>query len=68
MGLVPIGGRTTAVRLASSDIFVYASTPPTEATKATLASMGGEVKYLVTPDGEHGMNIGAFSKAYPGAK
>ena len=65
---MPIGGRTTAVQLKSSDIFVYVSHPPTPATKAVLAKMGGEVKYLVTPDGEHDMNIEAFHKAYPQAK
>ncbi|KAK4685592.1 hypothetical protein P7C73_g4551, partial [Tremellales sp. Uapishka_1] len=67
-GMVPIGGRSTAVKLASTDIFVYVSTPPTPETKAKIAELGGEVKYLVTPDGEHGMHIEAFSEAYPGAK
>ena len=30
--------------------------------------MGGEVKWLVTPDGEHAMYMEEFTKAYPDAK
>lgn len=30
--------------------------------------MGGEVKWLVTPDGEHAMFISEYVEAYPNAK
>ena len=75
---MPIGGRTTAIRLTQSTekgIFVYASSPLSPATKTAIQKLGaeaggegGEVKWLVTPDGEHGMYIGDWKKAYPNAK
>lgn len=46
-GVVPIGGRTTAVKLQSGDVFVYASTPLSAETKAAIAALG-EVKYVPT--------------------
>jgi len=67
-GTISIGGRSTAIKLPSNEIFVYVSTPHTPATQETLKRMGGEVKYLVTPDGEHGMYIQEFVDAYPNAK
>jgi hypothetical protein len=67
-GVVPIGGRGTAIRLPSSEVFLYVSTPHTPATAETIARMGGEVKWLVTPDGEHDMYIEEYTKAYPNAK
>ncbi|WVQ98280.1 hypothetical protein IAU59_005403 [Kwoniella sp. CBS 9459] len=92
-GLVPIGGRSTAVRIprapkptvgenaiqpapqppagqegvAGSEVFVYVSTPLTKATIETLKGLG-EVKWLVTPDGEHGMHIQEYVDHYPGAQ
>ncbi|KAL7411000.1 hypothetical protein BDY24DRAFT_398301 [Mrakia frigida] len=66
-GLMPIGGRSTAIKLQSGDIWIYVSTPLQESTKAEIARLGGEVKYLVVPDMEHTMNISAFHKAYPTA-
>ena len=75
---MPIGGRTTAIRLTESTekgIFVYASSPLSPATKTAIKKLGdeaggegGEVKWLVTPDGEHGMYIGDWKKAFPNAK
>ena len=65
---MPIGGRTTAVRLPTSDIFLYASTPLSPATAETLQNMGGEVKWIVTPDGEHAMFTEQYTKAFPNAK
>ncbi|RXK39208.1 hypothetical protein M231_03565 [Tremella mesenterica] len=67
-GLFAIGGRSTAIRLPSSDIFIYVSHPHTSATQEALKKLRGEVKYLVTPDGEHGMYIADYVKAYPAAK
>ena len=67
-GLFAIGGRSTAVKLPNNDVFLYVSTPHSPATAATIAKMGGPVKYLVTPDGEHGMYMEEYTKAYPEAK
>ncbi|AFR97427.1 hypothetical protein C343_05569 [Cryptococcus neoformans C23] len=86
-GFLPIGGRSTAIRLfrpskpiitqnaiqphpqsAPSDVvFVYASHPLTAATKEALNTLG-EVKWLVTPDGEHGMYIQEYVDHFPGAQ
>lgn len=82
MGLVPIGGRSTAIRLTQSTepgIFVYASSPLSPATKAAIEKLsaeagpdnggeGGKVRWLVTPDGEHGMYIQDWKNAFPDAK
>ncbi|WVQ79871.1 hypothetical protein IAT38_001971 [Cryptococcus sp. DSM 104549] len=86
-GVVPIGGRSTAVRLSrpskptitsssiqpnpqaapADAVFIYVSTPLTAATKEALNGLG-EVKWLVTPDGEHGMWIQEFVDHFPGAQ
>lgn len=77
MGILPIGGRSTAIRLTQSaekGIFVYASSPVSPATKSAIDKLSAEsqpadqVKWIVTPDGEHGMYIQDWQKAYPGAK
>ena len=39
-GIVPIGGRSTAVRLRDGTVWVLASTPLDEPTKAKIESMG----------------------------
>lgn len=40
----------------------------TTATQEALRQLGGPVKWLVTPDGEHGMNIKAWAEAFPDAQ
>lgn len=67
-GGAPIGGRGTAIKLPTSEVFLYVSTPHTPATAETIARMGGEVRWLVTPDGEHTMYIEEYIKAYPNAQ
>lgn len=67
-GAFAIGGRSTAIRLPTSEVFLYVSTPHTPATAQTIGQVGGEVKWLVTPDGEHAMFIEEFTKAYPNAQ
>ena len=67
-GGMPIGGRGTAIKTPSSEIMIYVSTPHTPATAETIAKFGGEVRWLVTPDGEHDMYIEEYTKAYPNAQ
>lgn len=43
-GLIPFGGRSTAIKLASGDLWIVVSHPLTESTKAELARLGGNVK------------------------
>ncbi|KAK4178903.1 hypothetical protein QBC36DRAFT_181508 [Triangularia setosa] len=67
-GRIPIGGRGTAVRLSSGSLAVFSPVALTEATKAKIASLGGQVKYLVATDIEHHIFLSDWKKAYPGAK
>ena len=47
-GLLPIGGRSIAIKLESGDVWVLASTPLCDETKSKLNQMG-PVKYEVHP-------------------
>ena len=44
-GIIPIGGRSTAVQLKDGGVWVLASTPLNEVTKNKLAELG-EVRYV----------------------
>jgi len=66
-GLLPVGGRSTAIKLQNGGVWVLASTPLTDETKAKLAEMG-EVKYIVGPDAVHWLYLEEFKKSYPSAK
>lgn len=43
-GVMPIGGRTTAIKLQDGNIWIYVSTPLQAETKAEIARLGGDVK------------------------
>lgn len=58
-GIMPIGGRSTAIKLSNGDVWVMASTPLDEPTKETLASMG-TVKYIIGADSVHHLYLGTF--------
>jgi len=64
---VPVGGRSTAVRLSNGGVWVFASTPLTPETKAKLDEIG-PVKYILGPNAVHNLFLGDFKKAYPEAK
>jgi len=66
-GFFPIGGRSTAIKLRSGDVWVLASTPLTPETKETIDAMG-PVKYIMAADDVHHLYIDDFHAAYPGAK
>ncbi|THH13984.1 hypothetical protein EW146_g6295 [Bondarzewia mesenterica] len=67
LGFLPIGGRSTAIKLSNGDVWVLASTPLTDDTKKTLANLG-PVKYIISADAVHHLYLGEFKKAYPEAK
>jgi hypothetical protein len=48
-------------------VWVLASTPLDEETRATIDNMG-PVKYIIGPDSVHHLFLGQFQKAYPEAK
>ncbi|SPO38579.1 uncharacterized protein PSFLO_04057 [Pseudozyma flocculosa] len=66
-GIFPVGGRSTAVKLNDGKVWVLASTPLDEPTKAKIESMG-DVAYLVAPDAVHHLFLSQYASAYPSAK
>ncbi|AEO54819.1 hypothetical protein MYCTH_2085772 [Thermothelomyces thermophilus ATCC 42464] len=67
-GRFPIGGRGTLVRLSSGGLAVFSPVALTEAAKAKVASLGGDVRYLVATDIEHHIFLSDWAAAYPNAK
>ncbi|EGO03479.1 hypothetical protein SERLA73DRAFT_174974 [Serpula lacrymans var. lacrymans S7.3] len=66
-GIMPIGGRTTAIQMKAGGVWVLASTPLTDETKSTIDALG-KVKFIVGPDAVHYLFLPQFKKAYPDAK
>ncbi|TDL21978.1 hypothetical protein BD410DRAFT_789059 [Rickenella mellea] len=66
-GFIPVGGRSTAIKLAGGDVWVLASTPLNAETKTKLDELG-PVKYIVAPDIFHNLFLREFTNAYPQAK
>ncbi|KAK7439383.1 hypothetical protein VKT23_017606 [Stygiomarasmius scandens] len=66
-GIIPFGGRSTAIKLTSGDVWVLASTPLTDDTKETIDKLG-PVKWIMAGDFVHHLFLGEFKKAYPEAK
>ncbi|PWN29893.1 hypothetical protein BDZ90DRAFT_212294, partial [Jaminaea rosea] len=71
-GLFPVGGRSTAIRLTqppnSGSLWVLASTPLDDPTRAKITEMGGEVKWVVAADNVHHLYVREWMDAYPQAK
>ncbi|KIJ27073.1 hypothetical protein M422DRAFT_236237 [Sphaerobolus stellatus SS14] len=66
-GIIPFGGRSTAIRLRDGNVWVLASTALDDATKKKIDELG-VVKYIIGPDALHYLFLGDFKKAYPEAK
>ncbi|KLO12377.1 hypothetical protein SCHPADRAFT_941286 [Schizopora paradoxa] len=66
LGVLPFGGRSTAVKLADGGVWLLASTPLTDATKKKLEELG-DVKYIVGPDAVHNLYLPEYKSAYPAA-
>ncbi|KAI0305177.1 hypothetical protein B0F90DRAFT_1164560 [Multifurca ochricompacta] len=66
LGVFRIGGRSTAIKLASGAVWVLASTPLTDETKAAIDRLG-PVKFVVGPNAVHHLFLAEFHKAYPNA-
>jgi hypothetical protein len=54
-----MGGRSTAVKLSSGGVWVVASTPLSEETKAEVEKLG-TVKYIVAADADHHVFLSAW--------
>ncbi|KAF8067725.1 hypothetical protein FPV67DRAFT_1625895 [Lyophyllum atratum] len=67
-GLIPMGGRSTAIKLRNGGgVWLLASTPLEPETKAKLDELGA-VKYIVGADAVHHLYLGDYKRAYPDAK
>ncbi|KAF4978344.1 hypothetical protein FZEAL_5242 [Fusarium zealandicum] len=67
-GKMKIGGRGTLVKLTSGSLAVFSPVALTDATKAKVNEMGGDVRYIVALDFEHHIFISEWAKEYPSAK
>ncbi|KAH7097104.1 hypothetical protein BKA62DRAFT_717554 [Auriculariales sp. MPI-PUGE-AT-0066] len=66
IGFLPLGGRSTAIRLTNGDVWVLASHPIDQDTRQTLDAMG-HVKYIVSGDVDHYFFLADYKAAYPNA-
>ncbi|KAI0765231.1 hypothetical protein C8Q74DRAFT_1287071 [Fomes fomentarius] len=66
-GLLPVGGRSTAIKLEAGGVWILASTPLTDETRQKLAELG-EVKYIIAGNSFHNLFLRPYKEAYPGAK
>lgn len=71
-GIMPVGGRSTAIRLQEPPnegaLWVMASTPFDEATKAKVQEMGNDVRFIVAADFVHHLYVKEWSDSFPNAK
>ncbi|KAK4102164.1 hypothetical protein N658DRAFT_506376 [Parathielavia hyrcaniae] len=67
-GKFPVGGRGTLVRLTSGALAIFSPVALTESAKAKVASLGGDVRYIIAPDIEHHIYLSEWAAAYPNAK
>lgn len=68
MGRIKIGGRGTLVKLTSGALAVFSPVALTDAAKAKVTEMGGDVRYIIALDYEHHIFISEWAKEYPAAK
>ncbi|KAJ7484472.1 hypothetical protein FB451DRAFT_1128633 [Mycena latifolia] len=66
-GILPVGGRSTAIKMTNGGVWVLASTALNPETKAKIDELG-PVQYIISPDAVHHLFLGEFKKAYPTAK
>ncbi|TCD65752.1 hypothetical protein EIP91_002236 [Steccherinum ochraceum] len=66
-GLLPMGGRSTAVKLSDGTVWVVASTPLSPETKEAIDAMG-LVEYIMAASADHHFFLTEWQKAYPEAK
>ncbi|KAJ7608124.1 hypothetical protein DFH06DRAFT_1379206, partial [Mycena polygramma] len=71
-GMIPIGGRSTAIKLKDGVVWVLASTARNPETKAKIDELGPVqyrvARYIIGADAVHHLLLGEFKKAYPTAR
>ncbi|KAL8337509.1 hypothetical protein RB598_006416 [Gaeumannomyces tritici] len=66
-GPLKLGGAMTVIKLSTSGaLAVVSPIALTDDVRAKLASLGSEVRYLVSPNLEHHIHISAWATAFPG--
>jgi len=65
---LPVGGRSTAIKLNNGSIWLLASTPFNDETKAKLEELGNDVKYIMAPNVMHHMFLKSYKDHFPNAK
>ncbi|KAJ7484475.1 hypothetical protein FB451DRAFT_1393024 [Mycena latifolia] len=63
-GILPVGGRSTAVKMTNGGVWVLMLTALNSETKAKIDELG-PVQYIISSDAEHHLILGEFKKAYP---
>ncbi|KAJ3558087.1 hypothetical protein NM688_g1124 [Phlebia brevispora] len=63
---LPVGGRSTAIKLPHGQVWILASTPLDNETRKKLSELG-EVKYIVAGNAFHHMFLKDYKAAYPSA-
>ncbi|KLU87952.1 hypothetical protein MAPG_06942 [Magnaporthiopsis poae ATCC 64411] len=67
-GSIKLGGAMTVIKLSTSGaLAVVSPIALTDDVRAKLASLGGEVRYVVSPNLEHHIHLGAWARAFPSA-
>ncbi|KDE08603.1 hypothetical protein MVLG_01065 [Microbotryum lychnidis-dioicae p1A1 Lamole] len=66
-GLVPFGGRSTAIKLQDGNVWLVASHPLDPDTLTTLNNLG-PTKFIISPDREHNIFLKQYIDAYPEAQ
>ncbi|KAK2465592.1 hypothetical protein APHAL10511_002484 [Amanita phalloides] len=64
---VPVGGRSTAIKMKDGGVWVLASTPLNPETREKLNQLG-PVRYIIGADSVHRLFLSEFKRAYPDAK
>jgi len=66
-GVLPIGGRSTAIKLSTGGVWIFATHSLDAATRAKLAELG-DVRFIVSADRDHHDFLSEYRDAYPDAK
>ncbi|KAJ7698660.1 hypothetical protein B0H17DRAFT_1196759 [Mycena rosella] len=66
-GIIPFGGRSTAIKMGNGGVWILASTTLNPETKAKIDELG-PVQYIIGADAVHHLFLAEFKKAYPTAK
>ncbi|KAI0790430.1 hypothetical protein C8Q75DRAFT_115771 [Abortiporus biennis] len=66
-GAFPMGGRSTAIKLSTGNVWVVASTPLSPETKETVNKLG-KVEFILAADADHHIFLSEWKQEYPEAK